>query len=245
MTDDLHHLAAAYTVHALEPGELEAFEAHFPACETCAREVAELQATAAVLASAVAVTPPAELKASVLAQVASTPQAAPFTERPASDLQALNGIRPSAGQRWRPPLLAVAAAIAVFAGAAGGLLLAVAASGDDRVDELIAAPDAIRTELVGDAAGDMEVVWSPAQQEAAVIGSGVAEPGANQTYALWAGVGDGVVPAGLFNAAGGEVRTVVDLDDLGDLEANGWGVTIEPEGGSPQPTTEILFFGTR
>jgi anti-sigma-K factor RskA len=244
MTDDLHQLAAAYALDALEPGELEVFEAHYPTCATCAREVAELQATAAVLASVVAVAPPPELRASVLAEIGSIPQAAPFVERPVTDLLTRNGSRSSAASQWSRPFLAVAAAVAVIAGAAG-LWLSVSPNGDDQFDEVVAAPDAILTGLVGDAGGELEVVWSPSRQQAAVIGSGLADPTGNQTYALWAGVDDGVVPAGLFTPASGEVRTVLDLDDLGDLEANGWGVTIEPEGGSPQPTSEILFFGTR
>jgi hypothetical protein len=37
---------------------------------------------------------------------------------------------------------------------------------------------------------------------------------------------------------------VLDLTEIDDVEPEGWGVTIEPDGGSPQPTSDILFFGT-
>ena len=69
MTQDLHHLAAAYALDALEPDERAAFEAHYPSCEICSREVVEFRQTAAVLAAQTATPPPADLRAAVMAEV--------------------------------------------------------------------------------------------------------------------------------------------------------------------------------
>ena len=51
------------------------------------------------------------------------------------------------------------------------------------------------------------------------------------------GVDDGLKPAGLFSAADGEVVMRGDA-----TEAIGAGVTEEPAGGSPAPTTKPIAF---
>ncbi|MDN5654158.1 MAG: zf-HC2 domain-containing protein, partial [Kocuria sp.] len=62
---DVHSDAALYGVDALEPEEVRAFEAHLDTCSRCREEVSSFQRTAEGLAEAVAVEPPAELKAQV------------------------------------------------------------------------------------------------------------------------------------------------------------------------------------
>lgn len=54
---DPHDASAAYALHALPEDERLAFERHLEDCEACREEVAELQATAALLGRAAAVTP--------------------------------------------------------------------------------------------------------------------------------------------------------------------------------------------
>ena len=73
MADDLHVLAGLYAVNALEGDELAAFESHLAGCDDCRRDVAEFHEVAADLAGAVAVDPPPETRASVLARIATTP----------------------------------------------------------------------------------------------------------------------------------------------------------------------------
>jgi anti-sigma-K factor RskA len=73
----MHLLSGAYAVDALDPAEREEFEAHLAQCPDCAAEVRGLLDTAARLGSAEAVTPPTRLKASVLAQIATTRQLSP------------------------------------------------------------------------------------------------------------------------------------------------------------------------
>jgi hypothetical protein len=61
-------------------------------------------------------------------------------------------------------------------------------------------------------------------------------------YELWFVKADGVAPAGLFKPSNkGEVRKVLDVDDI---DATGWGVTIEKDTGADQPTGEILYIAT-
>lgn len=231
MSNDLHHLAAAYALDALDADERVAFESHYPTCEICAGEVDEFRATAAVLAADVRVDPPAGLKGDVMAAVARTRQISP-----------LPGDRFADRRRARPTgfgmsLAAAAAALLLFVGA---MAVFWADSGTDGVTEVVASSDAVVTTLAGDS-GAVQVVWSAERGEIAVLGNDLADPGPGLVYELWFLLDDGVAPAGLFEpGSDNEVRTVLTVDDI---EGNGWGITIEPEGGSEQPTGDVLFAG--
>jgi anti-sigma factor RsiW len=191
MTDDLHHLAAAYALDALDPAEREAFEVHYPTCGLCLSEVIELQETAALLAGASAVAPPPELRSAVLAGIARTRQVPPAVSGQytvTGQTRSRNGARSRLASRFPTRLLAMAAAIAIVAGVAGGIWATVATDGGRGVTpaDVAAAGDAITTDLLGVGQTDLRVIWSPGLQQAVVVGSGLATAGSNQTYALWA-----------------------------------------------------------
>jgi anti-sigma-K factor RskA len=66
---DLHALAGAYALDALEPAERDRFERHLRGCRTCPDEVRGFAATAAALATAAAAQPPRSLRDRVFAAV--------------------------------------------------------------------------------------------------------------------------------------------------------------------------------
>lgn len=66
---DLHALAGAYALDALDGRELARFERHLRRCAACTDEVRAFAATAAALAFAVAAPPPPSLKGRVLAAI--------------------------------------------------------------------------------------------------------------------------------------------------------------------------------
>jgi anti-sigma-K factor RskA len=69
---DTHDLTAAYSLHALEAEEREAYEEHLAQCARCRDELAQLQESAAALAWAVeAPAPPAALRARILAEASA------------------------------------------------------------------------------------------------------------------------------------------------------------------------------
>lgn len=229
MTDDLHLLAGAYALDALDPDERRRYEAHYPDCELCVEEVTGFRATAAVLAGAAAEAPPPDLRARVMAEIARTRQVPPV-------------VVPLV-RRGRT-LLAVAASVVAVVVVVGAVLFGLDADGerDDAVElaSVLAAPDAITTVLdSGPGDGIVRVVWSPERDAAVVVGAGLVAPGPDRTYELWSLRDDEARPAGLFVPdEDGSVTTLLEVA-FDDSEA--WGVTIEPSGGSPGPTGEILF----
>lgn len=230
--DDLHHLAAAYALDAVDADERRRFEAHYPTCAICAQEVLEFRETAAILAGGVAVPPPADLKAQIMAEVGRTRQLSPVVPDP---FAARRRLRPRAAA-----LLATAAAVVLVAVGSVALVGNRGPGSDVEVVDLLAAPDVRLATLEGES-GTLQVVWSPARDEVAVVGAGLADPGPGRTYELWFLLDDGVAPAGLFEpGSGGTIREVLAVDDIDGL---GFGVSIEPDGGSPQPTGPVLFVG--
>lgn len=227
MSGELHHLAAAYALDALEEPERSAFEAHYPTCEICRVEVAEFRETAGALAAAAATTPPAELKARVLGEVARTRQLSPGTEE--------TGRRRST---VRSAFLAAAAVVLLAVGA----VLVVGLRGASTVEDVLAAPDAVVTTLSATPdgrGGTFQVVWSAERGQVAVIANDLPDPGPDRGYELWAIDRDVPVPTGVLTPDDGSLRDASDVA----VRPTAWGVTIEPVGGSSAPTTPVLFFG--
>ena len=233
MTADLHHLAAAYALDALDGAERVAFEAHYPTCEICRQEVEQFRETAGLLASATAVEPPSHLERSVLDEISRTRQLSPI----AGEVIALD-------ERRRRPASALwlASAAAVVVLVVGAVALIGFRGGPSGVEDVLAAPDALVTTLQltpdGDT-GTFQVVWSADRDRVAVIANGLPDPGPGRVYELWAIVDGTPVPAGLFEPTDGLLRAATGIDDV---DAAAWGVTVEPAGGSDAPTTPILFF---
>lgn len=74
---DIHALAGAYALDAVDDVERAAFARHVADCESCAIEVAELRETVTRLADSTWSVPPPRLRTQVLAQVRRTRQDGP------------------------------------------------------------------------------------------------------------------------------------------------------------------------
>ena len=95
--DELHQLTGAYALNALTPSERAAFEEHLEQSDDAAREVDEMTETAALLAfSATPVQPPADMRARLMAAIATTPQlAAPATADVATGAASISSTPPA------------------------------------------------------------------------------------------------------------------------------------------------------
>ena len=240
MTADIHALAGAYALDALPDDERAFFERHLAACDACRSDVAELQATAAMLAGGVAQPPPPGLRDKVLAAVDVTRQLPP--ERPAEDATAARR-RPWLRSRVLAPL-AACLSLAVIALSGTVVVLnqrldaATAESGDGSLASVLGAADLQTAELELGAAAPGRFLYSASLDRGVLVAQGLSDPGAHETYELWL-IHDGTpVPAGLFrpDPSGIAVADISGIVRGAELVA----VTIEPAGGSETPTGAVL-----
>ncbi|MEI7031885.1 anti-sigma factor [Streptomyces pratensis] len=237
-TVELHTLTGAYAVHALPDAEHRAFERHLRDCEACAQEVRELSATAARLGLAVAAHPPLEMRERVLREITTVRQEPPVHER-----RERSG---RGGRTGRWPAYALAACVAAAAAFGGAALWQNQLAQDARQEadraqrqnqqlaEVLSAPDA-RTasgELAGGAHG--AVVVSESRNRAVFLASGMERPPSGKVYQLWFNDAGAMRSAGLMDPSAGDGAVLLD-GPVG--RASGMGITIEPAGGSAEPTS--------
>ncbi|QMU69383.1 anti-sigma factor domain-containing protein [Streptacidiphilus sp. P02-A3a] len=240
---DLHMLAGAYALGALDDAERGEFEQHLAECEACAVEAAEFLATGARLALAVAESPPTALKQQVLRRIAQVRQEPPKVDLPAPPAPPAS----STARVRRGTMVALAACVAA-AVALGGVAVQYTSAQDVRrqaqrteaqaaqISAVLSAPDA-RTVVAGvGGAGQgarATVVTSPSENRAVFLTPGLPTLAAGRTYELWFDDAGVMRPAGLV-APGTGGATVLLNGPVGSAE--GVGVTVEPSGGSPRPT---------
>jgi anti-sigma-K factor RskA len=242
MRPDIHTLTGAYAVDALPEDERDHFEAHLEECDACAQEVAELQATAARLGGMVSEQPPPDLRSRVLAEIDQTRQVGPVARGPARDELAARRARP----RWQTTVLAPAAAIVAIL--AVGLSVLVADL-SDRIEELetanaqvvevLSAQDAETITVEAEDGSFARVVVAASRGEAVFVADGMPALSPEETYELWLIGDEGPVPAGLFDVDEHGRATQLLTGDL--QQAAAIGVTVEPAGGSPEPTSDPVM----
>lgn len=243
---EIHALSGAYAVDALDPEERARFEEHLAACSTCQAEVASLQEAAGVVGGLAATTPPPALRDRVLADIAAvrplppeagthdtTDDSTDSTAGPVVDLDARRSRR-----RWARPLAAAAAVLALAGGGAAVWQQVDHSSSPDlaAVDKVILARDAqhVSVDLPGGASAT--VYTSRAEGRAALVTRRMSPAPDGRVYELWLQKDGRMVPAGIMHGAGNQA---VLLD--GDLAgATAVGITVEPSGGSTEPTTEPI-----
>jgi anti-sigma-K factor RskA len=217
---EIHALSGAYAVDALDEHERAQFERHLAECADCRAEVDSLRGAAASLADATEVAPPPQLRADVLAAITKVRPLPPLPSQLPDH---------GRGRRFRG-LLVAAAAVAVV-----GTGLAVTQPWDDElnpVDQVIAAADADRASVKIDG-GKATVYRSESLGRAALVTDDLPGVPDGKVYELWLQVDGAMVPAGLLDASGDQ-----ELLLTGDAsKATAAGITVEPDGGSKQPTT--------
>jgi anti-sigma-K factor RskA len=249
---DLHTLTGAYAVNAVSAKERKDFEDHQHECDSCAEEVRELVATTARLAAAVAEPAPQHLRERVLDEIQRTRQISPLH----ATVPLQQARRPDNQRRWFQQPLGVAAsllavlcvglgALAVEADQRADRLGALAVEADQRADRAarIAAvatdPDA-RT-LTGTAASGVSAKVVTANRQGVFSARALPELPPDRDYQLWVIGEDGkgsARPVGVLDlGSDGTAEQLVSDLDVGDSV----GLTVEPRGGSKQPTTAPLM----
>jgi anti-sigma-K factor RskA len=235
---DIHALSGAYAVDALDELERAGFERHLAGCAACRAEVASLREATAAMADDVALTPPPELRAAVLGgigRVRPLPPVVVGEHRAEGDE---NG-GPVTRRRWFPALVAAAVLALVGVGAAVWQPWQDDTSTTPTVaDRVLADPDAqtFTEELPNGATAT--IVRSAKEHRAVLVTEDMPAPPAGKVYQLWLqSPADEMISAGLMPADKTTALLEGDADD-----AIGAGISVEPAGGSEQPTEVVALF---
>ncbi|MAU82315.1 MULTISPECIES: anti-sigma factor [Gordonia] len=259
-TDWLDDHIELYAVAVLPPTEHDRVERELADLSGVERRiyhtrVAETRAAMVEFASSYAIDAPGDLRARVLDHVFAVSDGrgdAVSSDGPSGDVTADSAPAPipidRARRRRRAAVIAAAAAAIVVALGAGVVIgrgtapdpaaPTVTAAGQQALD-VLTAPDAqLAAQQLDDDRGTMSVVTSRERNQAVALLRDLNNPiASDREFQLWlVGKEDQPVSAGLIPSTGADDPTLVENLDSATVLA----VTVEPEGGSPQPTTPIL-----
>jgi len=238
---DLHSLAGPYALDALEAGsERDRFIRHLSRCQSCAAEVKGFREVATAMAFAAAAEPPAELRDRVLTAAARTRQLPPEVRTHARPRRARGSVP------WVPWLSGVVATASIVVAVLFGFAQAhtrdelnQVKAENQAISLLLSAPEAkLLTHEVTNG-GVATVVLAADRHELAVVTTGLPALPAGKVYQLWLIGKPKTVSAGLLPAAkNGQTPAVLAT---GVVKGDTLGLTVEPAGGSAQPTTTPIL----
>ena len=239
---DIHALGGAYALDAVDDLERAAFDRHLAECDVCTVEVAEYRETATRLAEGAWSVPPPRMREQVLARAAATPQLPPNGHR--------RGVT-SPVARWRR-IAAAASVVGVLGIGAAATTYAVqeqrlddqrtavalARQQADRIQAVLAAPDAAlhADELTG--GGRVTVVVSDTQDAGVVVLADAPPPGPDRAYQLWLVPAGSVTPVSAGVLPAGQAQATELIEGVRGRAV--FAVSLEPAGGSPAPSTTPL-----
>jgi len=258
MTADIHSLVGAYALDALDDGERAAFEQHLAECPECRAEVASLREAAHDLSLLSPSAPPVEMRDAVLARIGTIrplPPAEP--DQPAArgmadpvepadpadpaaraDDRAPAAVVPLRRRRVTAWLVGAAAAAVIIVGGLTWSPWSSDAPDRSPTEQVLAARDAQRFPKDIDGAR-ATIVRSESLGRAVIIADHMPSAPAGKDFQLWLDLpGRGMVSAGVMPH--GSAPTLTMLLEGDAAQATGAGITLEPAGGSPAPTTEPI-----
>jgi hypothetical protein len=254
---EIHGAVGSYVVNALDPDELDEFEAHLAVCPTCAREVQEFGETAAQLSLlASANPPPPALRSSILAAISEVrpippePPAEPAAAEPPPDVtvpapeppRPVDELALRRQQRRTRVLRVLVAAVVAAALALGGVVYGLVNARQAQVaqqaaeTELLTAPDVKTYSAAMKDGGQISFVVSKSLNRAMFIGKDLPAVGADRTYQLWTLEGQRPIPDN--TVPGGGDRKEFFRETLSGV--TGLAVSIEAAGGAQQPTPTAI-----
>ena len=237
---ELHLQTGSYALDALTDEERADFDKHLARCPSCAEEVRGLREAAARLAMATAVTPPPEMRSRVLASALRTRQLPPAGR----NLLARAGKR-TGPRRLSPSRAGLTAGVLALVAAVAFLLvtqlstrsqLQRAEASNSAIAAVLAAPDARIETAAATVGGTVTAVMSLREHEAVVTTANVPSLPGTRVYQLWIMTSSGAAKsAGLLTVtSSGSTAPVLAS---GVLPGDRIGITVEPAGGTAQPTT--------
>jgi len=249
-----HTLAGAYALDALTDTDRARFEQHLARCRQCSREISGLWEATARLAAAAATEPPPGLTAWALAAAEQTRQLPPLTRQTPARHAAVTGLTGAAGARaagplrrpWMPRLALAAAAACLAVAAIAGVAAHTAAHqlGEQQlrghaIAAVLAAPDATMLTARITTGGTAAIVMSHRDRSLVFTAAGLRPLRTSQCYQLWLMGPGGDKPAGMLPGPRHGMTGPVIASGL--QPGDHLGLTIEPAGGSPHPTSAMIM----
>lgn len=233
--EHIDDLIPALVLGALDSGEEQSAREHLAGCPRCA---AEYQAYAVISnklsLAAPQVTPPQGLRASILSSARKT---APVVRKRPTWREDLAVFFSRPGSLW------MAASLAVI------LLLALGNVYQWRTRQIPVSTPAVHFNVVAmrsdnqAASAEGVLIISPDGRYGTLVVNGLQPLVADQVYQVWLILGDSRVSGGLFSV-GASGYGAMEVESPRPLsEYTRFGITIEPLGGSPQPTGERVLGG--
>lgn len=252
-----------YALGVLEGEEKAAFEAHVPTCAACAEKLAQARGRIALLAfAAPRVEPSASVKERLMRQIHAAPAAAGAhaqRERAPREAERAEGFF---GRWWAAAVLVPVCAVLVLISVrlwqedahlsdelgVERVALQKQQAELDEARHVVALMEAKDTKTValavqpGMPKGDVRVMYNPKMGMA--MCDGWVEPApANKSYQLWLVPMEGKpINAGLIEDSAGPINPWTVKIPQG-VAAKAFAVTLEPEGGMPQPTGPMVLVG--
>jgi anti-sigma-K factor RskA len=222
--DDLTALATPYALHAIPESERADIDRRIAAAapevaQAFADEVRAVRETMAVISAATAVEPPHELRDRVLAEI---------------DPSKVAQLQPR--RRWQTAVLAAAAAVVIGLGALGVGMALRPEPKMSTAEQVFAAPDVRTTSGDIPGGGTATVVFSREKNAGVLVMNNVAPPKTGTVYQMWLINDEGPHSAGTMDAQAVAPSTTAVLPNLDGSTTLAF--TVEPPGGSPQPSSE-------
>ncbi len=248
--ESMRDLAAAYAIGALDADELREFESLLGQSEELRREVAEFEEVSAQLAH-------------------GAPQAEPDTalrrrlmDRAKVDAVSRPAAPPSRSTNWMLGLAWAAAATGIIVAfvqsdRAGDLEKQLAARAREvetvlaqldrskqRLDDVLGATTVMFVlRSTSEQPPSIRLYWNQQENNIVLQTIALAPAPTGREYQLWFLSGGAALPASTFNSDAGGSRVTLPGPPP-DTEIQGVAITIEPIGGSAQPTTPIILLST-
>lgn len=258
---EIHGATGSYVLNALDPSEVDEFEAHLAVCPTCSQEVVEFCETAAELSLLATITaPPPALKGSIMSAISGVRVLPPDSAVPASvDLptavrapvevehqpqraMAVDEVALRRARRRTRLLSLAVAAVTVVALAMGAWAVNLSQEQQNQIaapsleTQLYNAPDVKVTQFKLKNGAQASFVASRSLNRALFTSTSLPDPGAGKSYQLWTLKGSEVTPDNLVGGGKG-----IESWFSGDIaQATNVALSIEPAGGSQTPTKTTI-----
>lgn len=237
--EEVRDLLAAWALDAVDDVERARVERAIREDPELAREARALVETASRLADMVTTAPPPSLREAVLTEAESVPQRPAPTAPASSSAAGAPPAGPVRGRRSRVAAWIAAAAVATIGVAAPTVLAIQQAGRAERAEqevamlaEAMARPGAQIASA--EVAGGGQAVAVITEEGAFFLARGLDPLADDLAYQLWIVEGETATSAGVLDSG----RGLVNVEVEGAVPGNALALTVEPAGGSLQPTTE-------